>query len=395
MSKNNFSVANSAIAFGKRLHVLDGIRGLAILSVICYHTLRVFGKNDIFFQGWRLFQESSWMGVDLFFVLSGFLITGILIDSKGLKGYFRKFYARRTLRIMPLYYVTLALVLILVPLVVGHSKLPELYLRLLDKQAWLWLYVQNFLQANGEHQLPGFGHFWSLAVEEQFYWFWPFVVFFFSRKTLIKICLTVCALEPILRAVMLAHGFSGWAVREYTFTRVDALLWGGLAALVIRDMDLLQRVWKYYKLLTVVALIVLAVLAAPRGFLLYESSSVVIFGYTALAISFSCLILYSCQYQTPLTTFIANRFFRWFGKYSYAIYIFHPFVLLAYKTIEKRIPFHGYLSAITCFTTVTLISCGIAIASWWILESRMLKLKHLFDYQKTTDEDLVSESKSC
>src|SRR5206468_651405 len=153
------------------------LRGLAILLVIAFHTLRVTGKEGLIGRFGAAIQDSGWIGVDLFFVLSGFLITGILLDSLGKPGYFRNFFARRTLRIFPLYYAVLTVSLFLVPALIGLQRLPELYHRLLENQLWLWTYAANYLQATGRHTLPGFGHFWSLAIEEQFYLLWPFVVY--------------------------------------------------------------------------------------------------------------------------------------------------------------------------------------------------------------------------
>ena len=119
---------------------------------------------------WSAVMNSTWFGVDLFFVLSGFLITGNLIDARGQSGYFRNFYARRTLRIFPLYYSVLVGVFLILPLAAPLIHLPDAYSDLSRNQLWLWSYLQNYVQAKGPHQLPGFGHFWSLAVEEQFYW---------------------------------------------------------------------------------------------------------------------------------------------------------------------------------------------------------------------------------
>ena len=186
----------NAVPFGKRLMSLDGLRGIAILAVIAEHTLRLFHPTSVLSRLWAAFQESSWAGVDLFFVLSGFLITGILLDSRHDKRYFLNFYARRTLRIFPLYYAVLVIAILIVPAVMGFSKLPELYSRLVANQLWLWTYLQNFAQASGPHALPGFGHFWSLAVEEQFYWVWPLAVFLLPRRHLFRLCITLCAFLP-------------------------------------------------------------------------------------------------------------------------------------------------------------------------------------------------------
>jgi len=159
---------------------LDGIRGLAVLLVFYCHTTLIDPGGAL----GKLFVSSSrisWAGVDLFFVLSGFLITGILFDAKGKDFYFRNFYARRTVRIFPLYYAFLLVALVLLPIVTPAS-LADVYLHEFPTQkVWYWLYLSNFYQAfHPTHHLVFVS--WSLAIEEQFYLCWPLVVFLCSRK---------------------------------------------------------------------------------------------------------------------------------------------------------------------------------------------------------------------
>jgi peptidoglycan/LPS O-acetylase OafA/YrhL len=372
----------SSVPFGRRLAPLDGIRGIAVLAIIAYHTLRVTGDGGLVLHAWRFVQESTWSGVDLFFVLSGFLITGILLDSTQGKGYFRNFYARRALRIMPLYYATLCLALIVVPLALGPSRLPALYSRLTSNQLWLWLYLQNYLQSHGEHQLPGFGHFWTLAVEEQFYWVWPFVVYFVSRRRLLWLCLAVCLAEPFVRLSLLHIGVSGWAVRELTPTRMDTLLWGALVAILIRDKDLLAR-WRtpLYIAASASALTLLA-LTRTRGFLLYGAPEMIVAGYSLFALLFAVLILTSAENHGLLGQALSAPALRWFGKYSYALYIVHPIVYLGYAAVlAPRLALPRFPAAIACFLVVTATSGLIAWISWQLLESRFLRLKKYFEYR--------------
>jgi peptidoglycan/LPS O-acetylase OafA/YrhL len=167
--------------FAGHLPALDGVRGLAILLVLLYHFVAQTTATN------RLEAAVNWalgygfLGVDLFFVLSGFLITGILYDSRADPGYFRTFYMRRVLRIFPLYYAVLAVVFF------GVSLLPALrgseIAGLREHQAWAWLYGINvYLSIQGGWVLSYIEHFWSLAVEEHFYFIWPLVVWLLGAR---------------------------------------------------------------------------------------------------------------------------------------------------------------------------------------------------------------------
>jgi peptidoglycan/LPS O-acetylase OafA/YrhL len=374
----------ASVPFGKRLKTLDGLRGLAILAVIAEHTLRLREHPTAFSKLWAMVQESSWAGVDLFFVLSGFLITGILLDSQGCKRYFLNFYARRTLRIFPLYYAVLAVAILIVPPVVGLSRLPELYSRLITNQIWLWTYLQNYLQSSGPHTLPGFGHFWSLAVEEQFYWVWPFVVFLLARRQLLRLCLVVCGILPLLRLVLMLAGERNWAVRQYTFTRIDTLIYGAIVALVIRDMHLAEKYRRVAKALIGFSGVVLAAILLKDGFVPYEADETILVGYSALGLLFSALVYRSVTVSGPMSTVLSSKLLRWFGKYSYAIYIFQWPVTQAYTAaIEKRLALSSpYLSVLSCGLFVTVVSSGIAYLSWNLFEERILRLKAHFEYER-------------
>ena len=374
----------NAVPFGKRLTSLDGLRGIAILAVIAEHTLRLFHPTSALSRLWAAFQESSWAGVDLFFVLSGFLITGILLDSRDDKRYFLNFYARRTLRIFPLYYAVLVVAILIVPAVMGFSKLPELYSRLVANQLWLWTYLQNFVQSSGPHALPGFGHFWSLAVEEQFYWVWPLAVFLLPRRHLFRLCITLCAILPLLRLIMILVGERNWAIRQYTFTRVDSLIWGAIAALLIRDIHLAASYRRCAKVLVGLSTLALGAILLRDGFIPYEGSETLVVGYSAFGVLFSALIYRSVTTPGSVSAFLSGNLFRWFGKYSYAIYMFHWPITQAYTAIvAKRIPIESpYLSALGCFAFVTLVSSGIAYLSWHLFEKRVLALKRFFEYER-------------
>ncbi len=190
----------------KHLPALDGLRGIAVMMVMVHHLFltKVYPVPERV----EMLVHSGWMGVDLFFVLSGFLITGILLDAKHGPHRFINFYMRRVLRIFPLYYGVLAFFLIFLPLLSvmlggGPSFLRSMVAELdpIRVHQWrLWLYLQNF---GGSWKL--FNHFWSLAVEEHFYLFWPAVIFFTSERGALRACCVAVVVAICCRLLWLKY----------------------------------------------------------------------------------------------------------------------------------------------------------------------------------------------
>ena len=214
---------------------LDGIRGLAILSVTIYR----FGNESIQ-QGittglMAKMIEAAESGVDLFFVLSGFLITGVLLDAKARPHFFRNFFIRRSLRIFPLYFTSLAIFLFLVPLAFGIKQpFPEGY----ANQAYLWTYLTNIKMSVSNSWCFGYlGHFWSLAVEEHFYLAWPLVVFWLSTQHVFRISLLLAILSVLSRLVFALCYDNDVALLTFTAFRCEGLLFGGAIAARLRLSD--------------------------------------------------------------------------------------------------------------------------------------------------------------
>ncbi|HEX6051682.1 MAG TPA: acyltransferase, partial [Gemmatimonadaceae bacterium] len=182
-------MATRTDAWSGHVPALDGVRGLAVALVLVCHVAWDFSSPSYMERGLIEVARAGWIGVDLFFVLSGFLITGILLDTRGGPKYFRHFYVRRTLRIFPLYYAILVGVFVITPLVAA-TRDRRWFTDIVDQQGWFWTYTSNvFLAVTGRWEQTGIlGHFWSLAVEEQFYLIWPAVVLLLSPRQLRTAC---------------------------------------------------------------------------------------------------------------------------------------------------------------------------------------------------------------
>src|SRR5437879_42167 len=215
----------SSAEMAKQIPQLDAVRGIAILLVILHNQSSVFPSLHLE----RLFAN-GWMGVDLFFVLSGFLITGILVDTKPSYGYFRNFYARRCLRIWPLYYALIVFMFVIVP-----RLRPADAHTVFDKSSPWWaypLFLQNVLIPSPTNAAGPLAVTWSLAIEEQFYLVWPWVIRYGSPAQVRRLALLVIGLSPALRLYLSFHD-----VNLYTnvFCRLDGLMAGALLALVVRS----------------------------------------------------------------------------------------------------------------------------------------------------------------
>jgi peptidoglycan/LPS O-acetylase OafA/YrhL len=207
-------------------------------------------------------------------------------------------------------------------------------------------------------------------------------VYFASRRNLLRLCFVVCLCEPLFRLLLLATGTSPWALRELTLTRADSLLWGALGAIVVRDPGLLAKLKLPMKIAAGGAALVLLALTYPRGFLLYEAPEMVTAGYSLFGLLFGALIVF-CAIGTGFpANAVSNPVLRWFGKYSYALYIAHPLVYLIYAAkIAPRLALGRFPAAIACFTAVTAASAAFAWVSWQLLENRFLRLKKHFEYR--------------
>ncbi|MDT8067253.1 MAG: acyltransferase [Terriglobia bacterium] len=349
---------------------LDGVRGIAVLLVLIAHT-RFPGTKDFLIQ-------FGWAGVDLFFVLSGFLITRILLATRDSRGFFPNFYARRILRIWPLYYVVLASVFVLERSGVFHTYA--------SGPAWICLFTftQNiFIALFGWNAVPDWLEpAWSLGIEEQFYLLWPFLVRKLSLRSLKLFCLATILISPVLR------GFSSYLFREpdapmlLTFCHFDTLCFGILLAIFS-----VERKFDYgAKLLTwsVPAFVALVTVELSASQLLQNVARYSLLGVVCTGLVALC--------ATPIgpggVRRSASAIFTWAplrytGKISYALYLSHMavFSIAASNSAQRFLRhFPGYdLQGWSQIAIDWASAFVVATLSWYFFESPILRLKRKFE----------------
>lgn len=363
----------------RHVPVLDGIRGVAILLVLTIH-FTLISRETLFGGVISRIAGLGWSGVDLFFVLSGYLITGKLLESRESPYYFRGFYARRILRIFPLYYVFLAFAFWVAPIVApGLGEPPASGLR-----PFYWLYWQNFLVAVEGASPPALlGVTWSLAIEEQFYLAWPLVVRLTPPRRLPQLLAGLFGGELVLRAAALAFGVSTSFLYFRTQYRLDGLVLGALIAVLLREPATADVCRKAARFLLPASAVALAVITAVEGGFAGRRPLVSVAGFSALALFFGSLlaILVTSPERSPHVRLFSGRILRSFGKYSYGIYILHIPVLL---WLQKRFPMpelaaaHGDLPAQLIYWVVGFGgSFLLALISWHLMEKWFLRLKRV------------------
>lgn len=357
------------------LPALDGVRGAAILLVLFYHLVPAIPATDRLVRVLRSACGVGWTGVDLFFVLSGFLITGILLNTKGKPNYYRNFFARRALRLLPLYYGALLFFVYLLPTIGIFSNIQA---ELHGNTIWLWIYCTNFL-------VPSLGWFtmsvfWSLSVEEHFYLIWPALVSLLRPRMLAVCGLIIILLSPWLR-MWTAQRYGIAAGYTFTYCRLDGLALGALLALGMRQVK-----WRSWLVRGAPGMLFLGgvgflALAARYG----AQHSVPMqqqLGYSLLAITFGALLVVVLQ-GGRLGRIASLPIFTFFGKYSYGIYVIHYPLrnLCALLFDPKKIEVMSG-SALVGALAYLLLSVGLnSVIAWMIYhayEKRFLALKSKF-----------------
>lgn len=377
----------------KHIDSLDGVRGVAIAMVLIFHLLWSNNQTGSTIMNFLAgFRGAGWIGVDLFFSLSGFLITGILFDTLHTGHYFKNFYGRRFLRIFPIYYgLILVLYLVFHPI---HFDQVRPFLLLIS-------YVQNTpLWWHGLQTPVVFStdHLWSLAVEEQFYLVWPVLMFFIrDRKKLVWTAAILALMAPITRIFLLAHGAPFTATYKLTVCRADSLLAGAWLALMVRG-KLRDRVLRYAAPTFGLALLLCGIIAWRFGNFDWEINRAInSYGYSILAIVSTSLIAMALRPHSITARMMRAKTLRFLGKYSYGIYVYHEIISILVTLwvrdflehhIHSKILYH--LAFMAC---VLLITIPLAMLSFHFYEKPFLKLKKYFNYPARNEQrELIMQS---
>lgn len=364
-----FPVARAGAKIGplpRHIPELDGLRAVAILMVLAFH---------LNFERFSL----GWTGVTLFFALSGFLITGLLLDAKGRPHYFRNFYARRALRIFPIYYLSLSVITVIA--LAGGQKVTDL--------PYYLLYAQNYLlgATNFTPQFPDmFNHSWSLAVEEQFYLLWPLAVLLLSRRRLLGLLALLFSLGLFSRAVILFTLNTPTLMDTPLPTQLEPLAVGAALALLARSRISAGLLAKLGVVLALISGVVIFSLVQATGLLAfwhpqYWANQVRNLPLmTLIALFWGGVLTYAVFGKSPFSSLLRLAPLRHVGKVSYGMYLYHFPIFFA---IDYRLPAllpHApeQLLNVATVGAKLLLTYLLALLSWKLVESPLLRLKDRF-----------------
>lgn len=354
---------------------LDSLRGIAILGVLFLHgfywpysSLHLSRAGTLFLR----VTQPGWLGVNLFFVLSGFLITGILLDSRNRPDYYRRFYGRRALRILPAYYLLLLLLGLL-----GQAGAAYLGLS--------FIYLANVTNLFGVAN--DYGPLWSLAVEEHYYILWPTLVRRLSLTRVAAVASAIFVGAPALRALAFHFGFTS-GLASYTWFVCDGLAAGSLLAILLRAGIAREKITQVACLLIAISLCV-GVIGAPYGILTRNSVLGAALQHTVISILFAGMLLASLLLGTSRYQRWINRpILHFFGYISYGLYLIHLMVFRLYDTLARKVE-PSLLPSDKHFDLIVMrffVAGGAAIAIAYIsrktFEQRFLDMKRLLESSK-------------
>ena len=354
------TIAGDALKPSRRIAELDGLRGLAILLVMSFHYInnQLVNTAGIIAHALSLVTSFGWVGVDLFFVLSGFLIGSILVRNKRSKNYFSTFYLRRLVRIVPNYFLLVVIFMIILAIpwfadnyfLTGNNVIP----------AWSYFaMLHNFYMAH----LQNFGNVamsvtWSIGIEEQFYIIFPFIVYFINDKWLPFILIAAIIMASFIRAT-----YQSW-VPQYVLLpcRMDAISFGALIAWINYHYDLKVLARKYFAVL----IVILATVVGFCGYLYIRYNDLGVIKNSLFALVFAILLVFALTYTNSwYGRLLRNKMLVWIGTVSYSLYLFHYLILGIFHHVN------GYREGIGIYNAkdivVSVIALIVSILFSWLV----------------------------
>ena len=359
---------------------IDGLRGIAILLVLVH---RLWPRTGTLAR-YASIPELGWVGVDLFFVISGLLIAGILLDTREDAGYYKNFYARRALRIFPLYYAFVGLVFLAFPLMEGGAYLRTAFIGETGSPLYYFLYLGNIPESVlGKDPPYVIAPVWSLAIEEQFYITFPFLVATLTRRNLTRVLVALALFAPLLR---LASTIA-WPERErlqyqFTLCRVDVIAVGALLAVGVRTNGFVERYRRHAPRMAWAALIVLGITIALGGLDRTMMFGRVV-GYSVVAGGFGTLAFWTVmQRGTRATSLLRSSPLKYMGKLCYGLYLLHrPADVMVTKALA-RTPWPHIAETVAGVALKMGVAIGLAALSWRFFEKPILVFKRRFDSRR-------------
>jgi len=335
---------------------LDGLRGLAILWVVLYHcNPRLEGTWIHYASLW------GWSGVILFFILSGFLITSILLTTRDRPRYYHNFHARRALRIWPVYLLVLAVVYLNAPWFIGPTVLEAV-----KTAPWLAYFfcVQNLFHLTLP---PALGPTWALAIEEQYYFLWAPRVRILRRPWMMTLALVAVLVEcPLMR-----HAHFAWLTPTHTLIHLDGIAWGSLLALALYTLKLSRRAWLGLGLGGLVLGIWVA--ATVAGGTAYLDSALAV-GYVGGILA----LIASTGARNPVNATLRSGPLAFYGRISYGVYMTHIAVFIYFGWVDVKLTPYGVTGNLAIVAFRLAATTAVATVLWYGFESRILKLKRYF-----------------
>ena len=365
---------------------LDGLRGIAIIMVMLHHFTyyRPTGGVDGLIASVLFF---GWAGVDLFFVLSGFLITGILLDSRGSHRYFSSFYARRTLRIFPLYYLVLFLALVVLPMFPALHLVIAGEVELMPPQWPFWVYLTNVAIAERGWVHGWVDVAWSLAIEEHFYLVWPFLIWLCPPRLVAVLCAVILVGEPIARNFARTSFEDALPIYVLTWFRLDGLAIGALLA-VAQRRGLLPSLDRWVPIVVIAGVAGLIACTILGGHTWWWNRRMQQYGYSLIAITAGAMLVSAITRPADSLwpRMLSAGWLRAFGKYSYGLYLIHLPVMRSVREYVFNPDEYAafgigpWIAQLVFYGAAAAPAFALAWLSWRFFESPILRLKARFPY---------------